>query len=114
MRTIVAASCLLAVLAAAIPVPASAYPAGAWRTRNTGLTSDGQCARRAFKAMKAANLEAKASGDTGVLGTGHDMISYVICTNGGRFAVIFCSSDRPDGGRHNGEVCDIVARYMES
>jgi hypothetical protein len=114
MRTMIAASCLLAGLASAIPVPASAYPAGAWRTRNTGLTSEGQCTRRAFKAVKAANLDGKASAETGVVGTGHDVLAYVICTNGGRFAVIFCASDRPNGGQHNGEVCDIVARYMEN
>jgi len=113
MRTLSLACCLLAA-AAAIPVPASASPAGAWRTRNTGLTSEGQCTRRAFKAIKTANLDPRASGDVAVSGTGHDVLSYVVCTNGGRFAVIFCSSDRPDGGRHNTEVCDIVARYMEN
>jgi hypothetical protein len=114
MRTLIIASCLLAAAAAATPLPASATPSGAWRTRNTGLTSEGQCARRAFKAMKAANLDAKASGDSGVHGTGHDILSYVICTNSGRFAVIFCSSDRQDGGKRNADVCDIVARYMEN
>ena len=112
-RMATAATSLVVALAALVPAPAGAYPSSAWRTRNTGLDSDGQCTRRAFHAMKNANLDAAASGETGVSGKNDSLIAYVVCSNGGRAATIFCASDRPNSGQYTTKVCDTVARYME-
>lgn len=112
-RPLLAAASLLAAFAAALPVPASAYPSGAWRTRSTGAGSDGQCTRRAFRAMKVADLSPQASGDTGVYGHNDAVIVYVICLNQGSFATIFRSSDRRDSGGYTARVCDTVSRQME-
>ena len=114
MRHVLAATvALAAVVAAAVPTPAEASMSSAWRTRNTGLDSDGKCTRRAFNAMKAANLDAKASGNQGVYGANRDTIAYAICQNNGGFVTIFCASDRPNSGNYTTQVCDTVSRFME-
>ena len=113
MRTVLAASCLVAALAAAIPEPAFAYPSGAWRTRSTGLDTPAKCTRRAFRAMKNADLGGKASGEAAVFGNNIDAIVYVVCAERGRLAVVFCSSDRTNSGNYIAQVCDTVARLME-
>lgn len=114
MRTLVQAAALAALSAATLaPAPAEANPSSAWRTRNTGLESDGQCTRRAFNAMKAANLEPKASGTVGVYGANRDVAAYVICTNGGQFAVIFCANDKPNSANAVTQTCDTVSRFMD-
>jgi hypothetical protein len=112
-RSVLGSFTLLAALAATIPAPSLAYPSGAWRTRNTGLETDGACTRRAFRAMKNANLSAEASGTLGVLGKNDAIIVYVICMSGGRSAAIFCSSDRKDSGGYTAKMCDTVSRQME-
>ena len=113
MRFLPAASLLLVTLACVIPAPADARPSTAWRTRNTGLDSEGQCTRRAFRAVKAANMEGKASGELAVFGGDEGSTVYVVCTNGGRLAVVFCASDRANSGVAIGQTCDTVSRFME-
>ena len=63
--------------------------------------------------MKAANLDAKASGNQGVYGANRDTIAYAICQNNGGFVTIFCASDRPNSGNYTTQVCDTVSRFME-
>ena len=114
MRNLAHAAVLAALATATlVPVPAEANPSSAWRTRNTGVDSEGQCTRRAFNAMKAANLDAKASGNVGVYGSNRDVAAYVICTNGGQFAVIFCANDKPNSGNAVTQTCDAVSRFMD-
>ncbi len=87
-----------------------ARPASAWRSRSTGLSSTGQCTRRAFRAMRAANLNYETSDDFGVKGKDSQTIAYILCFNSGSRAVIFCATDESSAG----SVCNILARYMES
>lgn len=101
---------IVAALAAAslVPIAVHAEPGTGWRTRNTGLDTEGKCTRRAFSAMQHAGLSASASGNIGVLGRGGGMHVYVLCQNSGAQATIFCAIDRGDVGR----VCDSVSRFM--
>ncbi|MEQ1515909.1 MAG: hypothetical protein ABL931_05405 [Usitatibacteraceae bacterium] len=92
---------------------ASAYPASAWRTRNTGLDSEGRCIRRATGALKNAGLSPAASSANGVSGRNDLSIVYVICTNQGSFATVFCASDRDSSGQRTVQICDAVSRFME-
>ena len=112
-RPLTLAALLVAALAALVPTDADAYPSGAWRTRNTGLDTEGKCTRRAFRALKNADLDTKASGNIGVVGTMNSEIVYVICLNNGALAAVFCSSDRKeDSGRASAGICDKVTRFM--
>lgn len=113
IRPLAASLAAVAALAALVPVEAQAYPSGAWRTRNTGLTSEGQCTRRAFRAMKNANLDAQSSGNIGVLGRNDSAIVYVLCMEGGQVAAVFCSSDRDRSGNYVANLCDSVSRQMD-
>ncbi len=113
LRPLAAGLATVAALAALMPVEALAFPSGAWRTRNTGLTSEGQCTRRAFRAMKNANLDAQSSGNIGVYGRNETAIVYVLCMEGGQVATIFCSSDRDRGGNYVANLCDSVSRQMD-
>jgi hypothetical protein len=90
-----------------------AYPSSAWRTRNTGLDSEGKCIRRATGAVKNAGLTASASSANGVSGKNDLSIVYVICTNQGGLATVFCASDRDSSGQRTVDVCDAVSRFME-
>ncbi|QJR13320.1 hypothetical protein [Usitatibacter palustris] len=114
MRTLLAASVLLAIAAAAIPAPAEAYPASAWRSRPTGLDSVAACTKRGFKAMESARLQAKASGSAGVYGNNQTLAAYVICVEGGRTALIFCASTQKgkDGGDYTGAICETLWKAM--
>ena len=108
-RPFIAAAIAAAVFGAALaPVAVQAEPGTGWRTRNTGLDTEGKCTRRAFSAMQHAGPAGSASGNIGVLGRGGGMHVYVLCQNGGAQATIFCAIDRGDVGR----VCDTVSRFM--
>ena len=114
MRHAIAAAILLAVSMVLIPVTASATPYAAWRTRNTGLDSEGACTRRAFKAMQTAGLGGQASGNLAVYGQNGPMVAYIVCVNGGRLAAIFCSSDHhANATSQTVAACDSLSRYME-
>jgi hypothetical protein len=73
----------------------------------------GRCTRRAFQAVKNADLGGKASGDVAVYGSNRDVIVYVICSEGGRWATIFCASDQDNSGKYAAQTCDTVSRFME-
>ena len=104
----------LSVLASFVYVDdASAYPASAWRTRNTGIDSEGKCIRRATGALKNAGLSPSSSSANGVSGKNDLSIVYVICTNQGSFATVFCASDRDPSGKRTVDICDAVSRFME-
>lgn len=108
MQRITLAAALAAASAALAPTLAHAEPGTAWRTRATGLDTEGKCTRRAFAAVGRVGLAASASGNIGVLGRGGGMHVYVLCQNTGSQATVFCAIDRGDVGR----VCDSVSRLM--
>ncbi len=111
-RALAAAFPLVLSLSCLVPAPVSAEPSSAWRTRATGLDTEGRCTRRAFHALKTAELAASASGNTGVAGRNAAIIVYVLCENNGSRAIIFCASDRPNSVNYTAKVCDTVSRFM--
>ena len=83
-------------------------PSTDWKTRYTGLKSQGQCFRRAERGMRYYSFRnIETSGNTGIYGEYQDIGAYILCRENGSQAYIFCAGFRAY------EICERLSRYME-